>query len=180
MQNTPTNTKTTHLEQIQIRTKKQKKPKKKPKKKVASNGTALVAAIIASEIQKLWYIDSVGGMVISLYIMVSWFRMAKREIGKLIGKRAKKSIVDKLRVACENHDPKNVKLDVIRAYHVGRNVLVEVEVIMDKNTTLERSHDITMALQEKLETFKFVERAFVHVDYKTRHGQDEHKIPVLK
>ena len=71
-----------------------------------------------------------------------------------------------------------MSVDVLLAYHVGRNVLVEVEVLMDKNTTLEKVHDLSLKLQQKIEMFDFVERAFVHVDYCSR-GYDEHKQPML-
>lgn len=80
-----------------------------------------------------------------------------------------------------------------RAYHAGSKYYVEVDIVMDENTPLKISHDVSQALQRKLEgEFRLgsdhipgylltallvglsdVERAFVHVDYE--HDHDPHK-----
>lgn len=41
------------------------------------------------------------------------------------------------------------------------------------------AHDISLALQMKVEDLDVVERAFVHVDYRAR-GYDEHKDPTMR
>ena len=40
---------------------------------------------------------------------------------------------------------------------------------MDAETPLWKSHDLSQALQDKLETLPGVARAFVHVDHETEH-----------
>ena len=62
---------------------------------------------------------------------------------KLVGRQAPDEYLDELRVVCENHHP-HADLDVLRGYHIGRNFLVEVEMIMDKETTLEVSQYVTL------------------------------------
>ncbi|KAI1913825.1 hypothetical protein LOZ58_000231 [Ophidiomyces ophidiicola] len=63
-----------------------------------------------------------------------------------------------------------------RAYHAGELYYVEVDIIMDPTTQLKDSHDISQALQRKLEGLAAVERAFVHVDYEDDHNiHEEHK-----
>jgi len=53
---------------------------------------------------------------------------------------------------------------------------VEVDVIMDTDTPLKISHDVSQSLQKKFESLSDVERAFVHVDYEDRHDPyTEHK-----
>ena len=60
------------------------------------------------------------------------------EVKKLVGRRAPDEYLDGLRLICENHHP-HAELDGLRGYHIGRNFLVEVKMIMDKETTLEVS-----------------------------------------
>ena len=125
----------------------------------------------------MWFFDAVGGIVISLYIIYSWWSIGKQEMKKLVGRRASDDMLLEIRSLCEEHH-ENVDVDVLRAYHIGRNILVEVEIIMPKHTTLEIVHDVSLDLQKKIELFDYVERAFVHVDYQSR-GYDEHKKPTL-
>jgi len=144
---------------------------------VGSNSVALIALVVASEFPKLSWLDPVGAIVISLWIIWSWFETGRDEVKKLVGRQAPEDYLDELRLVCEHHHPE-ADLDVLRGYHIGRNLLVEVEMIMDKATTLEVSHDVCIELQHKLEAFEYVERSFVHCDYMHR-GFDEHKQPTL-
>ena len=59
--------------------------------------------------------------------------------------------------------------DFTLAMQSGPDYFVEVDIIMDAETPLWKSHDISQALQDKLETLPGVARAFVHVDYETEH-----------
>ena len=70
----------------------------------------------------------------------------------------------------------------MRAYHFGPKFLVELEVVMPKETLLFESHDVGMELQYEIEGREEVERCFVHIDYQTR-PYDEHvvsKVPELR
>jgi divalent metal cation (Fe/Co/Zn/Cd) transporter len=53
----------------------------------------------------------------------------------------------------------------LQAYHAGGKPNVEVDIILDQNTTLRDSHDLGESLQYVLEPVPIVDRAFVHIDY---------------
>lgn len=61
------------------------------------------------------------------------------------------------------------RIDTVRAYHSGPRLVVEVDIVIDRNERLEVAHDIAEDLQIKLEKLPSVERAFVHIDYETSH-----------
>lgn len=65
-----------------------------------------------------------------------------------------------------------------RAYHSGQQLYVEVDIVMDPETKLRESHDVSQALQRKLEGLADVERAFVHVDYDYEHDINEEHRPL--
>eukprot|EP01083_Nonionella_stella_P184325 668850_1 len=133
---------------------------------------------VAGYYPHLSWLDPAGAVVISFWIIWSWYLTGKDEVRKLVGRRASDESLDELRTICENHHP-DADLDVLIGYHIGRNILVEVEMIMEKTTTLEMSHDVCIELQFQLEKFEYVERAFVHCDYMHR-GYSEHKPPTLQ
>uniref|UniRef100_A0A914CB73 Cation efflux protein cytoplasmic domain-containing protein n=1 Tax=Acrobeloides nanus TaxID=290746 RepID=A0A914CB73_9BILA len=63
-------------------------------------------------------------------------------------------------------------LDTVYAYHFGSKYLVELHVLMNGDLSLHDSHDISESLQIKIERLPYVERCFVHCDYKL--DGDEH------
>lgn len=75
-----------------------------------------------------------------------------------------------------------LQVDVVRAYHFGPKFLVELEVVLPRDTPLHESHDLGMELQYEIESREEVERCFVHIDYESR-PYDEHvvsKVPELR
>jgi divalent metal cation (Fe/Co/Zn/Cd) transporter len=53
----------------------------------------------------------------------------------------------------------------IQAYHAGDKLNVEVDIVLDEDTSLKDSHDLSESLQYVLESVPNVDRAFVHADY---------------
>lgn len=64
-----------------------------------------------------------------------------------------------------NHDDRIKFLDHLMVYQSGEKALVELHVVLDEQLPLRLTHDITEALQRKINALNFVERVFVHVDY---------------
>ena len=126
-------------------------------------------------------LDPIGAIIISLYIIFSWYSTGKEQIEQLTGKAAPADFIDELYEMAANFDAK-MEVDVVRAYHFGPKFLVELEVVLPKDTLLFESHDLGMELQYEIESREEVERCFVHIDYESR-PYDEHvvsKVPELR
>merc|ERR1712151_822267 len=134
---------------------------------VLSNGAALVCAAIASNWSSLWPVDPGGAVAISIWIIRAWVATGIEQAESLVGKAADPKFLSKARELAETHDP-SVTLDVIRAYHFGPKFLVEIELVMAKETPLVESHDVGILLQHKIESLEACERCFVHIDYQHR------------
>ena len=146
-----------------------------------SNGVAAIALLCAMRYPSLWFLDPTGAIVISVYIIHSWYSTGKEQIEQLTGKAAPEDFVDELLEIAANFDDRMV-VDVCRAYHFGPKFLVELEVVLPKDTLLFESHDLGMELQYCIESREEVERCFVHIDYESR-PYDEHvvsKVPELR
>lgn len=70
------------------------------------------------------------------------------------------------------HDDRVTSLDTVRAWHSGPRIIIEVDIVMDKDLSLQETHDVAEDLQMKLESLPDVERAYVHVDYETSHAPE--------
>ncbi|KAF1328634.1 Cation diffusion facilitator, partial [Globisporangium splendens] len=141
---------------------------------VVSNSFAICAYIIASSDEDLWYVDALGAIVIFLLIMFAWAKMGKEQVAQLVGVSASEEFMTEVKELCGSHHP-SMSLDIMRAYHFGSKYLVELEVVVPADMTVKMAHDIALQLQFKVENLEDVERAFVHVDYKTR-DYDEHVV----
>ncbi|CAH0489551.1 unnamed protein product [Peronospora farinosa] len=145
---------------------------------VFSNTVAVAAVFAAHMHSSLWYLDSIGAIVISVYIAVSWLATGKEQVERLVGLQADQEFIDQIRLLGDVHHPM-MRTDIVRAYHFGSNYLVEMEVILPEDMCVKDAHDISLSLQDKIEELDNVERAFVHVDYLER-NYDEHKDPTIR
>jgi len=146
-----------------------------------SNTVAAAALLAALQAPRFWFLDPVGAILISLYIIWSWFETGREQIEQLTGKSAPDDFIEELLEIANNFDERML-VDVCRAYHFGPKFLVELEVVLPKNTLLFESHDLGMELQYEIESREEVERCFVHIDYEQR-PYDEHvvsKVPHLR
>lgn len=146
-----------------------------------SNGVAAVALLFAWRCPSLWFLDPTGAVFISFYIIYSWYITAREQIEHLTGKAAPEEFIEELTEIATNFDER-MTVDCLRAYHFGPKFLVEIEMVMPKETLLFESHDLGMELQYEIEAREEVERCFVHIDYETR-PYDEHvvsKVPELR
>ena len=147
-----------------------------------SNGVSAIALLLALYSNELWWCDGVGAILISLYIIYSWYHTGKEQIEHLTGKSAPEELIEELMVLAEHFDEDRLLVDTCRAYHFGPKFLVELEVVMPIDTLLKESHDLGMELQYEIEAREEVERCFVHIDYESR-DYDEHvvsKVPELR
>ena len=139
-----------------------------------SNGVATIALLLALYSNKLWWCDAAGAILISLYIIYSWYSTGKEKIEHLTGRAAPEELIDKFMGLAERFHGRFI-VDTCRAYHFGPKFLVENEVVMADNTPLEKSHGLGMELQYEIEGNDDVERCVVHIDYEKR-GYNDHVV----
>ncbi|KAG0328656.1 hypothetical protein BGZ99_004926 [Dissophora globulifera] len=137
------------------------------------NGFGLVASLLS---RFCWWLDAAGAILVALIILRSWASTAYEQIQLIVGKAADPAFLKKVTYIALTHHRKVLQVDNCIAYHAGNNVFVELDVVMDRETPLWESHDISESLQVKLESLPNVERAFVHVDHETSHAPEHRKM----
>jgi cation diffusion facilitator family transporter len=142
---------------------------------VASNLAALVFGLLGTYVWK--YLDPIGAILLSLYIIVNWILVGREQIRNLVGHRADRRFISKLIYLAKEHSDEIVNVDTVRAYTFGINYLVEVHIVLKPDTLLSAAHDIGESLQLKIEGLKEVERAFVHLDFEALHSPSTEHIP---
>lgn len=113
----------------------------------------------------LWWLDALGGLLLSLYVIFNWSRTSSTHIKQLTGAAAPATDRNVLLYLTMRFAKTIKSIQGLQAYHAGDKLNVEVDVVLDENMTLRDSHDLGESLQYVLESVPNVDRAFVHLDY---------------
>ncbi|CAF4136440.1 unnamed protein product, partial [Adineta steineri] len=150
---------------------------------VASNIAALACGLVAYNAfqgkikQELVVVDPIGGIVISIYIIIAWILQANTQIRNLTGICAETKVLQRLTHVIYNYRSDVVtKIDSVQVAHYGTNYFIEVDVGLPGSMPLAEAHDIAVDLQNQLESIDKIERAYVHLDFEfSRSPTAEHK-----
>ncbi|KAG7834614.1 hypothetical protein KL919_002524 [Ogataea angusta] len=116
-----------------------------------------------------WWADSLGAILLSLYVIVQWCLIALEHISNLTGANASKEDYQEILYLVTRFSENITKVREYRTYHVGDLVNVEVDIVIGNTSlTMRDCHDLAESLQYAIETLPVVERAFVHIDYRVR------------
>jgi cation diffusion facilitator family transporter len=83
-----------------------------------SNSVAAVALLFALKKPSWWYLDPVGAIIISIYIIYSWYVTGKEQIEHLTGMVAPEEFRSELAHIASSFDDR-LEVDHIRVYHFG-------------------------------------------------------------
>ncbi|KAJ5908715.1 hypothetical protein N7495_001397 [Penicillium taxi] len=114
---------------------------------------------------RIWYMDSLGGLFLSIYIMWNWGQTASEYIRRLTGAAASADDHNILLYMTMRFSHVIQKIQDLKAYYAGDKLNVEVDIVVDEKTNLRDAHDVGESLQYILESVPTVDRAFVHLDY---------------
>ncbi|KAL2072489.1 hypothetical protein VTL71DRAFT_11832 [Oculimacula yallundae] len=114
---------------------------------------------------ELWWMDALGGLVLSFYVIFNWSGTSASHIRNLSGAAATADERNVLLYLTMRFAKTIKQIQGLQAYHAGDKLNVEVDIVLDENMNLRDSHDLGESLQYVLESVPTVDRAFVHQDY---------------
>ncbi|EHY52420.1 hypothetical protein HRR83_009246 [Exophiala dermatitidis] len=114
---------------------------------------------------QIWWLDALGGLLLSLYVMFNWSKTSSEHVRNLCGAAATADQRNVLLYLTMRFAKTIRYIQGLQAYHAGDKLNVEVDIVLDENMSLRDSHDLGESLQYVLESVPFVDRAFVHADY---------------
>jgi divalent metal cation (Fe/Co/Zn/Cd) transporter len=117
--------------------------------------------------------DSAGGIVLALFVLVSWVGNAIENGKMLLGTAAPPEVLQALTYLAANHHPLILGVEQVIAFQVGPQYFAELHIVVPGHVRLEGAHWIGESLQLKVERVPDIERAWVHVDCET-HNENEH------
>ncbi len=115
---------------------------------------------------QIWWLDALGGFLLSIYVMFNWASTSAEHVRNLCGAAASADERNVLLYVTMRFAKTIKHIQGLQAYHAGDKLNVEVDIVLAEDTSLRDSHDLGESLQYVLESVPTVDRAFVHTDYK--------------
>ncbi|KAG0318273.1 hypothetical protein BGZ99_005793 [Dissophora globulifera] len=125
---------------------------------------------VAGQFLGFWWLDALGAIVLSIYIISEWTGTCLHNIRRLTGQVATAADTQQLTYMTYRFSNMIQAIDTVRAYYVGEGLFVEIDIVLPPDTPLSQAHDLGESLQGALEKLPTVERAFVHIDYNAVHA----------
>ena len=120
----------------------------------ALSSVIVLAGIISSLVfgEKFWWMDSVLGTLVALAIFYATFTILKEAITKLFGEEPDNDLVKKIteRVKADYHNDLRLHHFHIHNYVLHKELTLHIK--LDKNMTIEKSHEIATAIEKMIET----------------------------
>ncbi|KAJ9657760.1 hypothetical protein H2201_008073 [Coniosporium apollinis] len=113
----------------------------------------------------VWWLDPLGALLLSLFIIYDWADTLLQNVSRLTGAAATPRLQKKLLYLAWRFAPVVDGYKAVTAYHAGDGVWVEMDIMLDEKTPLRRAHDVAETLQYCAEGLEEVDRAFVAMDY---------------
>ena len=129
------------------------------------NTLSLAFPLIGNQLD-VWWLDPLGAALLSLYIIYDWASTCLENVTRLAGEASDDRTARKMLFMAWRFSPLVQGYKMIKSYHAGDGVWVEMDVLMDGKTPLSKCHDVAETLQYCTEGLSEVDRAFVTMDCK--------------
>ncbi|KAJ7644348.1 cation efflux family-domain-containing protein [Roridomyces roridus] len=116
------------------------------------------------EILEIPQLDPLGGALLSIYVIIEWIQTLLENFVKLSGHIASNEQAFRILYLVSCFKPVQ-EIAYLEVYHVGDELIVEVDVILPPDTSLSFAHDVGETIQASIEALDMVSRAYVHLDY---------------
>lgn len=101
-----------------------------------------IAFPIVGYFTQIWWLDALGGLLLSLVVIFNWSRNAGEHIKNLCGFSATADQRNVLLYLTMRFAKTIKQIQGLQAYHAGDKLNVEVDIVLDASTSLKDSHDI--------------------------------------
>ncbi|KAF8319166.1 uncharacterized protein EI90DRAFT_2941043, partial [Cantharellus anzutake] len=113
----------------------------------------------------IWWLDPLGGVALSLYIIVEWIETLRSNIRNLMGVKASADEYQRVAYLIMRFSPCIDAVQHLDVYSSGDQFMVEADLVLPADTTFPMAHYIGESVQYAIESLSGIERAYCHIDY---------------
>ena len=107
---------------------------------------------------QLWWMDPLGGLLLSFVVVLQWSHTSFLHIRRLSGHAATANQRNVLLYLTMRFAESIKQVQGLQAYHAGDRLIIEVDIVLDPGMELKDSHDVAESLQYMLESVPYVDR----------------------
>jgi len=104
---------------------------------VIFNTASLLFPLIGHRLH-IWWLDPLGALLLSLYIVYDWSSTCLEIAARLSGVAVERRLLQKMLFLCYRFSPLFDSLKNLVAYHAGDGVWVEYDIVLNESTPLHR------------------------------------------
>jgi len=129
----------------------------------AYSSVAALAGILGARLA-FPYLDPIAGLVISAVIVKMSLTLLRPNIGILMDERPDPAVLDKIKV--KSLELEGVRaVDSVKVHRCGSNFIIDIEVAVDSNLTVEQGHQVASKVKNNLQNkIKHVQDVMIHVN----------------
>ncbi|KAJ1302374.1 hypothetical protein OPQ81_001187 [Rhizoctonia solani] len=116
-----------------------------------------------ASLTNLPWLDPLGGIILSLYIIIEWTETLMINFRQLSGRAADPDEYRRMLYLITRFT--TPKVSYLEVYHAGTELICEADVQFPKETSFEDVHNVSEAIQVALECLEDVNRAYIHADF---------------
>lgn len=100
-----------------------------------------IVIILATIFPKLKFLDSVGAILVSIFIIYPAYKMFKEAISSILDEGVDKNTLDEIeRISLQTKDVKEVH--DIRTRKIGETIFIDMHILVDGNISVQEGHNI--------------------------------------
>jgi len=108
-----------------------------------------IAIIISAIFPNLAFVDYIGAILVSIFIIYPAFKMIKDSVSNLLDESVDKETFEEISKIASNV-PNVIDAHDIRTRKIGEAIFVDMHILVDKNITVKEGHDIAKAVKKTL------------------------------
>lgn len=123
--------------------------------------TSALIGIIGARLGYL-YLDSIFGLLVSIWIFRTAYEMLKENFNYLTGASPDQEIWDNIKEQIQKQNIGNIK--DLEAHYVGPKLHVACEIRLSGDLTLKEAHEREEEIKNNVETINEVDTAYIHIE----------------
>ncbi len=128
---------------------------------ILASSIALLGAYCA--IQGYLFFDGIAGILVGAFIFKTGYEVGKENIDYLMAKSADSNLLSEIRkISLQTEGV--LGMNDLRSHYIGDQFHIEIHILVDKNLSIQESHDIGDNVKTAILRLKGIQDVFVHID----------------
>lgn len=130
---------------------------------VLSNSVVLLGVLFSIYLKKVIF-EPIVSLLLALFIIYNGIMLLVESIDQVVDKSVSKNLYEEMKKVIESV-PGVLKVDLFKTRQFGLKIYCDIEIVVDRNLTVDEGHDIAENVHDLLEkTYPDIKHTMVHIN----------------